>query len=229
MSVGSLTGPLSSTIRGKGSISLTKRQREILTYLGTYFRTSTGTARVREIATQLTITPPSPGHEQSHTRAQGIHGAAYNETAHRAHNRQRYFPDLPHPALLGTVAVVCRSNLANAESIGVQRSLVRRSGKSLWCCESAQFDYRRQIRDGRFFVNRRQRRKHFADNVEMSRADRRPLGHGEEFLKSRKGRGRIVCSQPQTMNPSTFHETNFSIQGSRWSAQKVLDLLALTR
>ena len=191
---------------------LTKRQREILTFLTSYTEANGYAPSFEEIASQFNYNSLATVHEHlSNLERKGYIKRNYNES--RAIEilpsdevaRARLLP------LLGTVAAGAPIEVAEQhETITVPESLASRSGNNYVLRVRGNSMIDEQIRDGDFVVvNERQR----ADNGEMVIA----LLNGtsatvKKFYRERDGRIRLQPAN-DTMDPMYVHENDISIQG----------------
>lgn len=191
---------------------LTKRQREILTFLGNYAEENGYAPSFEEIAAQFNYNSLATVHEHlSNLERKGYIKRSYNEsraiqilpseTSSRAH-------ELP---LLGTVAAgMPIEAVVGHETLGVPDGFVRRSGNHFVLRVRGNSMIEEQIRDGDFVVvNERQS----ADNGEMVIA----LLNGnsatvKKFYRERDGRIRLQPAN-ETMAPIYVHENDITIQG----------------
>jgi repressor LexA len=187
-------------------MSLTKRQREILTYLATYSEEHGYAPSFEEIATQFNYNSLATVHERK-----GYIKRAYNESRGIELVPSEVFPRTATLQLLGTVAAGMPIEAVQMpETIGVPEDLVRRSGNHYVLRVRGNSMIDEQIRDGDFVIVNE---KHSADNGEMVIA----LIDGtsatvKKFYRERDGRIRLQPAN-ETMNPIYVHENDISIQG----------------
>ena len=193
-------------------MSLTKRQREILTYLATYSEEHGYAPSFEEIATQFNYNSLATVHEHlTNLERKGYIKRAYNESRGIELMPSEVLPRAMSLPLLGTVAAgVPIEAVRMPESIGVPEDLVRRSGNHYVLRVRGNSMIDEQIRDGDFVVvNERQA----ADNGEMVIA----MLEGnsatvKKFYRERDGRIRLQPAN-ETMQPIYVHENDITIQG----------------
>jgi repressor LexA len=174
-------------------MSLTKRQREILTYLATYTEEHGYAPSFEEIATQFNYNSLATVHEHlTNLERKGYIKRAYNESRGIELMPSEVLPRAASLPLLGTVAAGMPIEAIHMpETIGVPM-------------------IDEQIRDGDFVIVNE---KNTADNGEMVIA----LIDGssatvKKFYRERDGRIRLQPAN-ETMNPIYVHENDISIQG----------------
>jgi SOS regulatory protein LexA len=193
-------------------MSLTKRQREILTYLATYSDDRGYAPSFEEIAAQFNYNSLATVHEHlTNLERKGYIKRAYNESRGIELLPSEVLPRATSLPLLGTVAAgVPIEAIQIPESIGVPEDFVRRGGNHYVLRVRGNSMIDEQIRDGDFvIVNEKQT----ADNGEMVIA----LIDGtsatvKKFYRERDGRIRLQPAN-ETMNPIYVHENDISIQG----------------
>ncbi len=193
-------------------MSLTKRQREILTYLANYSEEHGYAPSFEEIASQFNYNSLATVHEHlTNLERKGYIKRAYNESRGIELMPSEVLPRAMSLPLLGTVAAgVPIEAVRIPESIGVPEDLVRRSGNHYVLRVRGDSMIDEQIRDGDFvIVNERQA----ADNGETVIA----LVDGnsatvKKFYRERDGSIRLQPAN-ETMNPIYVHENEISIQG----------------
>jgi repressor LexA len=191
---------------------LTKRQREILTYLSSYAEANGYAPSFEEIASQFNYNSLATVHEHlSNLERKGYIKRSYNES--------RAIEILPSDTisravelpLLGAVAAgVPIQELTANETVTVPEGFIRRGGNHYVLRVRGNSMIDEQIRDGDFVViNERQR----ADNGEMVIA---MLGGNsatvKKFYREKDGRIRLQPAN-ETMGPMFIHEDDISIQG----------------
>jgi repressor LexA len=193
-------------------MSLTKRQREILTYLANYSEEHGYAPSFEEIATQFNYNSLATVHEHlTNLERKGYIKRAYNESRGIELMPSDVLPRAMSLPLLGTVAAGLPIEAVRLpESIGVPEDLVRRSGNHYVLRVRGNSMIDEQIRDGDFVIVNE---KHTADNGEMVIA----LIDGtsatvKKFYRERDGRIRLQPAN-ETMNPIYVHEDDISIQG----------------
>ena len=196
----------------KRDMSLTKRQREILTYLATYSEEHGYAPSFEEIATQFNYNSLATVHEHlTNLERKGYIKRAYNESRGIELIPSEIFSRAATLQLLGTVAAgMPIEAIQMPETIGVPEDLVRRSGNHYVLRVRGNSMIDEQIRDGDFVIVNE---KHTADNGEMVIA----LIDGtsatvKKFYRERDGRIRLQPAN-ETMNPIYVHENDISIQG----------------
>ena len=133
-------------------MSLTKRQREILTYLETYTEEHGYAPSFEEIATQFNYNSLATVHEHlTNLERKGYIKRAYNESRGIELVPSEIFPRAASLPLLGTVAAgMPIEAIQMPESIGVPEDLVRRSGNHFVLRVRGNSMIDEQIRDGDF-------------------------------------------------------------------------------
>jgi repressor LexA len=197
---------------GKKDMSLTKRQREILTYLASYSEEHGYAPSFEEIASQFNYNSLATVHEHlTNLERKGYIKRAYNESRGIELMPSEVFPRAMTLPLLGTVAAgMPIEAIQMPESIGVPEDLVRRGGNHYVLRVRGNSMIDEQIRDGDFVIVNE---KHTADNGEMVIA----LIDGtsatvKKFYRERDGRIRLQPAN-ETMNPIYVHENDITIQG----------------
>ena len=191
---------------------LTKRQREILTYLDTSSEQNGYAPSFEEIAEHFNYNSLATVHEHlTNLERKGYIKRAYNESRAIEILPSEVMPRAVELPLLGAVAAgVPIEAIAHDESVTVPESLIQRGG-SLYVLRvkgSSMID--EQIRDGDFvIVNERKS----ADNGEMVIA----MLHGtsatvKKLYRERDGRIRLQPAN-ESMAPTYVHENDISIQG----------------
>lgn len=193
-------------------MSLTKRQREILTYLANYSEEHGYAPSFEEIATQFNYNSLATVHEHlTNLERKGYIKRAYNESRGIELMPSDVLPRAMSLPLLGTVAAgVPIEAVQIPESIGIPEDLVRRNGNHYVLRVRGNSMIDEQIRDGDFVIVNE---KHTADNGEMVIA----LIDGtsatvKKFYRERDGRIRLQPAN-ESMNPIYVHENDISIQG----------------
>ena len=193
-------------------MSLTKRQREILTYLANYSEDHGYAPSFEEIATQFNYNSLATVHEHlTNLERKGYIKRAYNESRGIELMPSEVLPRAMSLPLLGTVAAGLPIEAVQVpETIGVPEDLVRRSGNHYVLRVRGNSMIDEQIRDGDFVIVNEKRS---ADNGEMVIA----LIDGtsatvKKFYRERDGRIRLQPAN-ETMNPIYVHEDEISIQG----------------
>ena len=191
---------------------LTKRQREILSYLSEYAESNGYAPSFEEIAAQFSYNSLATVHEHlSNLERKGYIKRSYNESRAIEILPSEAFPRAVDLPLLGTVAAgMPIEAMTTGETMSVPDDFVRRAGSHyvLKVRGSSMID--EQIRDGDFVVvNERQR----ADNGEMVIA----MLNGssatvKKFYRERDGRIRLQPAN-ELMPPIYVHENDITIQG----------------
>jgi repressor LexA len=191
---------------------LTKRQREILTYLTTYSEQNGFAPSFEEIAENFSYSSLATVHEHlTNLERKGYIKRSYNESRAIEIMPTEYGArsvDLP---LLGSVAAGYPIEAVETnETLAVPDSFIGRAGNHFVLRVRGNSMIEEQIRDGDFVVvNERQR----ADNGEMVIA----LVNGtsatvKKYYRERDGRIRLQPAN-ETMAPIYVHENDVSIQG----------------
>jgi repressor LexA len=193
-------------------MSLTKRQREILTYLDSYSGERGYAPSFEEIAAQFNYNSLATVHEHlTNLERKGYIKRAYNESRGIEVLPSAETPRAMSLPLLGTVAAgLPIEAIQMPESIGVPEDFVRRGGNHYVLRVRGNSMIDEQIRDGDFVIVNE---KHSADNGEMVIA----LIDGtsatvKKFYRERDGRIRLQPAN-EAMNPIYVHENDISIQG----------------
>jgi repressor LexA len=191
---------------------LTKRQREILSFLSTYCEENGYAPSFEEIAAKFNYNSLATVHEHlSNLERKGYIKRSYNESRAIEILPSQVYPKAIELPLLGTVAAgVPIEALTTGESISVPDSFVGRNGNHYVLKVRGNSMIDEHIRDGDFvIVNERQR----ADNGEMVIA---MLGGSsatvKKFYRERDGRIRLQPAN-ETMAPMYVHENDITIQG----------------
>jgi repressor LexA len=191
---------------------LTKRQREILTYLSSYSEVNGYAPSFEEIASQFNYNSLATVHEHlSNLERKGYIKRSYNESRAIEILPSEANPRAMELPLLGAVAAgVPIQELTSGETVTVPEGFIRRGGNHYVLRVRGNSMIDEQIRDGDFVVvNERQR----ADNGEMVIA---MLGGNsatvKKFYRERDGRIRLQPAN-ETMSPTYIHEDDISIQG----------------
>jgi repressor LexA len=191
---------------------LTKRQREILTFLTSYTEGNGYAPSFEEIASQFNYNSLATVHEHlSNLERKGYIKRNYNESRAIEILPSEAFPRAVELPLMGQVAAgVPIESIAVDEHVSVPEDFVRRNGQHYVLRVRGNSMIDEQIRDGDFVVvNERQS----ADNGEMVIA---MLGGSsatvKKFYRERDGRIRLQPAN-ETMSPIYVHENDISIQG----------------
>ena len=191
---------------------LTKRQREILTFLTGYTEANGYAPSFEEIASQFNYNSLATVHEHlSNLERKGYIKRNYNESRAIEILPSEAFPRAIELPLMGAVAAGAPiESIAVDEHVSVPEDFVRRNGQHYVLRVRGNSMIDEQIRDGDFVVvNERQS----ADNGEMVIA---MLGGSsatvKKFYRERDGRIRLQPAN-ETMSPIYVHENDISIQG----------------
>jgi len=193
-------------------MSLTKRQREILTYLATYSEEHGYAPSFEEIATQFNYNSLATVHEHlTNLERKGYIKRSYNESRAIEILPSDVTPRALELPILGSVAAgLPIEAMEQGDTMCVPDAFVRRPGSHYVLRVRGNSMIDEQIRDGDFVViNERQS----ADNGEMVIA----LMNGssatvKKFYRERDGRIRLQPAN-ETMPPIYVHENDISIQG----------------
>jgi repressor LexA len=191
---------------------LTKRQREILTFLTSYTEANGYAPSFEEIASQFNYNSLATVHEHlSNLERKGYIKRNYNESRAIEILPSEAFPRAVELPLLGQVAAGAPIEaIAIDETVAVPEDFVRRSGGHYVLRVRGNSMIDEQIRDGDFVVvNERQS----ADNGEMVIAMLSGTSATvKKFYRERDGRIRLQPAN-ETMSPIYIHENDISIQG----------------
>lgn len=191
---------------------LTKRQREILSYLTSYTEANGYAPSFEEIAESFGYTSLATVHEHlSNLQRKGYIKRSYNESRAIEILPTEASPRAVELPLLGSVAAgMPIEAVMHGETLTVPDAFVRSSGSHYVLRVRGNSMIDEQIRDGDFVVvNERQS----ADNGEMVIA----MLHGDsatvkKYYRERDGRIRLQPAN-ETMQPIYVHENDISIQG----------------
>lgn len=191
---------------------LTKRQREILTYLDAYSEQHGYAPSFEEIAEHFNYNSLATVHEHlSNLERKGYIKRSYNESRSIEILPSEVMPRAVELPLFGAVAAgLPIEQIAHEESVTVPESLIQRGGNHYVLRVKGSSMIDEQIRDGDFvIVNERQN----ADNGEMVIA----MLHGtaatvKKLYRERDGRIRLQPAN-ENMPPLYVHENDISIQG----------------
>src|SRR5688572_17625732 len=147
-------------------MSLTKRQHEILAFLGSYSEEHGYAPSFEEIAAKFNYSSLATVHEHlSNLERKGCIKRSYNESRAIEILPSEHQPRAIEVPLLGSVAAgLPIEEMATGESIGVPDSFVRRSGNHYALRVRGNSMIDEQIRDGDVVVVQE---RHSADNGEM--------------------------------------------------------------
>jgi len=193
-------------------MSLTRRQREILTFLSEYSEERGYAPSFEEIAGKFGYSSLATVHEHlSNLEKKGYIKREYNESRAIEVLPSEIYPRALQLPLVGTVAAGFPIEaIQTQESIGVPDDLIRRGGNHYVLRVRGNSMIDEQIRDGDFVVVNE---RHAADNGEMVIA----LVDGnsatvKKFYRERDGRIRLQPAN-ESMLPIYVHENDISIQG----------------
>ena len=191
---------------------LTKRQREILTFLGSYSEGNGYAPSFEEIASRFNYNSLATVHEHlSNLERKGYIKRSYNESRAIQILPSDAFPKAIELPVLGAVAAgVPIEAVTPGETIAVPNEFVRRSGNHYVLKVRGNSMVDAQICDGDYvIVNERQS----VDNGEMVIA---MLGGSsatvKKFFRERDGRIRLQPAN-ETMSPMYLDENDIAIQG----------------
>ncbi|MGQ0764883.1 MAG: transcriptional repressor LexA [Gemmatimonadota bacterium] len=191
---------------------LTKRQREILTYLQSYADEHGYAPSFEEIAEEFDYNSLATVHEHlSNLERKGYIRRSYNESrAIEILTSDVFRPAVELPLLGAVAAGFPIEAIETSETLAVPQELVRRSGDHYVLRVRGNSMIDEQIRDGDFVVVNDRRR---ADNGEMVIA---LLDNNSATLKKiyreRDGRVRLQPAN-EAMAPILVHEDDITIQG----------------
>ena len=190
---------------------LTKRQREILNYLGSYSEQHGYAPSFEEIAEQFGYSSLATVHEHlSNLERKGYIKRSYNESRAIEILPSEAAPRSVELPLLGAVAAGLPIEAIEQETFTVPETFIERNGNHYVLRVRGNSMIEEQIRDGDFVVvNERSA----ADNGEMVIA----LLNGnsatvKKYYRERDGRIRLQPAN-ETMDPIYVHENDVSIQG----------------
>jgi repressor LexA len=191
---------------------LTKRQREILTYLETYAEQNGYAPSFEEIAEHFNYNSLATVHEHlSNLERKGYIKRSYNESRAIEILPSEASPRAVDLPLMGAVAAgVPIEAVAHGETVAVPESFISRGGGHYVLRVKGNSMIDEQIRDGDFVVVNERRT---ADNGEMVIA----MLHGtsatvKKMYRERDGRIRLQPAN-ETMQPMYVHENDITIQG----------------
>jgi len=191
---------------------LTKRQREILTFLTSYTEANGYAPSFEEIASQFNYNSLATVHEHlSNLERKGYIKRNYNESRAIEILPSEAFPRAVELPLLGQVAAgVPIESIAVDEHVSVPEDFVRRNGQHYVLRVRGNSMIDEQIRDGDFVVVKE---RQSADNGEMVIAMLSGASATvKKFYRERDGRIRLQPAN-ETMSPIYVHENDISIQG----------------
>lgn len=193
-------------------MSLTKRQREILTYLQSYSEDNGYAPSFEEIAAHFNYNSLATVHEHlSNLERKGYIKRSYNESRAIEILPSEVFAKAVELPLYGAVAAgVPIEAVSTPETIAVPDDFVRRTGDHYVLRVRGNSMIDEQIRDGDFVIVNERRS---VDNGEMVIA---LVNHNsatlKRFYRERDGRIRLQPAN-ETMSPIYVHENDIAIQG----------------
>src|SRR5919199_3994086 len=201
------------TTSGRGiPMPLTKRQREILTYLGKYSEVNGYAPSFEEIAETFNYNSLATVHEHlTNLERKGYIKRSYNESRAIEILPNEATPRAVELPLLGAVAAgVPIEAIAHEETLTVPESFIQRGGNHYVLRVRGNSMIDEHIRDGDFVVVNERRS---ADNGEMVIAMLHgSSATGKRMYRERDGRIRLQPAN-ETMQPMYVHENDISIQG----------------
>ena len=193
-------------------MALTKRQREILTYLGSYSEANGYAPSFEEIAEQFNYNSLATVHEHlSNLERKGYIKRSYNESRAIEILPSDCFVRAVELPLLGSVAAgMPIESVATNETLAVPESFLRKTGNHYVLKVKGQSMIDAHIGDGDFVIVNERRS---ADNGEMVIAMMQgSAATVKKFFRERDGRIRLQPAN-ETMEPIYVHENDISIQG----------------
>ena len=191
---------------------LTKRQREILTYLQGYAEDRGYAPSFEEIAAKFNYNSLATVHEHlTNLERKGYIRRSYNESRAIEILPSDLFSRAVELPLLGTVAAgMPIEALEHGETLAVPQELVTRNGEHYVLRVRGNSMIDEQIRDGDFVIVNERRS---ADNGEMVIALLNNRGATcKKFYRERDGRIRLQPAN-DTLTPMYVHENDINIQG----------------
>ena len=191
---------------------LTKRQREILTYLGSYSESNGYAPSFEEIADQFQYNSLATVHEHlSNLERKGYIKRGYNESRAIEILPSEAYPRSVELPLLGTVAAgLPIEQMASGESLCVPETFLRKSGSHYVLKVRGNSMVDAHIGDGDFVIVNERRS---ADNGEMVIAMMQgSAATVKKFYRERDGRIRLQPAN-EAMDPIYVHENDITIQG----------------
>lgn len=193
-------------------MALTKRQREILNYLGTYAEENGYAPSFEEIARQFNYNSLATVHEHlSNLERKGYIKRSFNESRAIEILPSEAMPRAVELPLLGSVAAgLPIEALEVDETVHVPENLVRRPGGHYVLRVRGNSMIDEQIRDGDFVVINERRSVDNGETV-IALIDN-TSATVKKFYRERDGRIRLQPAN-ETMNPLYVHENDVTIQG----------------
>ena len=191
---------------------LTKRQREILTYLSSYCEDNGYAPSFEEIASQFNYNSLATVHEHlTNLERKGYIKRSYNESRAIEILPSEAYPKSVELPLLGAVAAgVPIESLAHSETMAVPDDFIRRHGSHYVLKVRGNSMIDAHIGDGDFVIVNERRS---ADNGEMVIAMMQGTAATvKKFYRERDGRIRLQPAN-DTMEPLYVHENDISIHG----------------
>jgi repressor LexA len=193
-------------------MALTKRQREILNYLGSYAEENGYAPSFEEIARQFNYNSLATVHEHlSNLERKGYIKRAFNESRAIEILPSEAMPRAVELPLLGSVAAGLPIEAIEVdETVHVPESLVRHPGGHYVLRVRGNSMIDEQIRDGDFVVINERRSVDNGETV-IALIDN-SAATVKKFYRERDGRIRLQPAN-ETMSPMYVHENDVTIQG----------------
>ena len=193
-------------------MALTKRQREILNYLGGYAEENGYAPSFEEIARQFNYNSLATVHEHlSNLERKGYIKRSFNESRAIEILPSDAMPRAVELPLLGSVAAGLPIEAMEVdETVHVPENLVRRPGGHYVLRVRGNSMIDEQIRDGDFVVINERRSVDNGETV-IALIDN-TSATVKKFYRERDGRIRLQPAN-ETMNPLYVHENDVTIQG----------------
>ena len=193
-------------------MALTKRQREILNYLGAYAEENGYAPSFEEIARQFNYNSLATVHEHlSNLERKGYIKRSFNESRAIEILPSDAMPRAVELPLLGSVAAGLPIEAMEVdETVHVPENLVRRPGGHYVLRVRGNSMIDEQIRDGDFVVINERRSVDNGETV-IALIDN-TSATVKKFYRERDGRIRLQPAN-ETMNPLYVHENDVTIQG----------------
>src|SRR6185312_331860 len=204
--------PPSTGLSRGDSKALTKRQREILTYLGAYAEQNGYAPSFEEIARQFNYNSLATVHEHlTNLERKGYIKRAYNESRAIEILPSDAYPRAVELPLLGSVAAGMPIEAIEVnETVSVPESFIGRAGNHFVLRVRGNSMIDEQIRDGDFVVINERRAADNGDTV-IALIDN-TAATVKKFYRERDGRIRLQPAN-ETMSPMYVHENDVTIQG----------------
>lgn len=193
-------------------MALTKRQREILNYLGAYAEENGYAPSFEEIARQFNYNSLATVHEHlSNLERKGYIKRSFNESRAIEILPSEAMPRAVELPLLGSVAAGMPIEAMEVdETVHVPENLVRRPGGHYVLRVRGNSMIDEQIRDGDFVVINERRSVDNGETV-IALVDN-TAATVKKFYRERDGRIRLQPAN-ETMSPLYVHENDVTIQG----------------